>query len=116
MLRDWRNGPIKSILQSVKECWAWRRYADLQAVGELHEHHIFGGPLRVVSEKHGFKVWLTAANHTGNNPQDNPLGIRGVHFNKDMARELKQLCQTKYEETHTRAEWLALIGRNYRED
>jgi hypothetical protein len=37
----------------------------------------------------------------------------GVHFNRELDLKLKRACQAKYEETHSREEFIALIGRNY---
>lgn len=37
----------------------------------------------------------------------------GVHFNKDFDTYLKKLCQAKFEEKHTRDEFMEIIGRNY---
>mgnify|MGYP003420611593 FL=1 len=70
-------------------------------------HHIYGGPNRPVSEKNGFIIPLCFAHHNGSD--------EGVHFNKDLDLFFKRLCQLKFEKTHTRAEFMALIGRNYLE-
>lgn len=40
----------------------------------------------------------------------------GIHFNKGFDLQVKRECQMEYEKTHTRAEFLALIGRNYLDD
>ena len=90
---------MKSILQDKKECYVTgvTRY--------LHKHHIYGGANRKISEKNGFYVYLT--------PHWHNMSDKGVHFNKELDNRLKMECQRKYEETHTRAEFIALIGRNY---
>lgn len=90
---------MKSILQDNKECYVTgvTRY--------LHKHHIYGGANRSISEKNGFYVYLT--------PHWHNMSDKGVHFNKELDLRLKMECQRKYEETHTRAEFMALIGRNY---
>ena len=36
-----------------------------------------------------------------------------IHFNKDVDLEVKQECQRKFEETHSREEFMEIIGRNY---
>lgn len=36
-----------------------------------------------------------------------------VHFNRDIDLMIKKICQEKYEETNTRANFMKLIGRNY---
>lgn len=105
--------PLRSVLQTEKECWAFRELADMNVVTGLQRHHCFMGPLRDISEKEGFWVWLTQLNHTGNNPAENPLGIRGVHFNRELDLTLKMACQKAYEEHHSREQWMKLIGRNY---
>ncbi len=68
-------------------------------------HHIFGGPLRSISERMGFKVPLCNRHHN--------MSDIAVHFNRDLDLILKRLCQAKFEETHSRQEFMRLIGRNY---
>jgi len=70
-------------------------------------HHVYGGPNRSISEKNGFIVPLCFAQHNGSNDS--------VHFNRELDLFFKRLCQLKYEETHTREEFIKLIGRNYLE-
>lgn len=72
----------------------------------LEEHHIFGGYAdRKISDKNGFVVPLCHWCH--NEPP------KGVHHCRGTALKLKRECQAKYEETHTREEFMRLIGRNY---
>lgn len=93
---------INSIMQNEKCCyWTGRTHG-------LHKHHIYGGPNRQISEREGFYVWLIPELH---NMSDN-----GVHFNKEFDLFLKKECQEIYEKTHTRAEFMALIGKNYLDD
>lgn len=89
----------QSILQGSKECYFTKRR------GNLHKHHIFGGANRSISEREGFWVYLTPELHNMSNG--------GVHFNRYLDLKLKRECQAKYEETHTREEFMQLIGRNY---
>lgn len=91
----------KSILQQEKFCFFCGSKRNLE------DHHIFGGALRNISERNGFKVWLCHFCH--NEP---PFG---VHFDAERARMLKRACQGKYEITHSRQDWMNLIGRNYKE-
>lgn len=90
---------MNSVLQSTKECWYCHTTYNLQ------EHHCFRNPFRRKSEKYGLKVWLCAEHHTGDN---------GVHgYNKQLDLQLKRLAQSKFEETHTREEWLKEFMRSY---
>lgn len=91
---------MNSILQERKECYVCGR------VDCLEEHHIYpGNPNRKISERHGFKVWLCHWDH--NEPPD------GAHFNRALDLRLKRDCQAKYEESHTREAFRALIGKSY---
>lgn len=93
---------MDSILQTEKECYVTHAPGDVVV---LHQHHIWGGGLRPVSDEHGFWIWLIPELH---NTSD-----RGIHFDKEFDLKVKRECQAKYEETHTRDEFMKLIGRNY---
>ena len=70
-------------------------------------HHIFYGTgQRKISEKLGFKVRLCPSCHRGQ-----PQGVHGG--NRELDLKLKREFQTRYELTHTREEFIKLIGRNY---
>lgn len=71
----------------------------------LHRHHVYYGPLRNISEENGFTVWLCGWHHD--------LSNEGVHFDRQLDLEIKSLGQRIYEETHSREEFMGLIGRNY---
>ncbi len=71
----------------------------------LHKHHIYAGCNRKNSEKYGFWVWLTPEQHNMSND--------GVHFNRDLDLALKSACQEEFEKTHSRAEFMRIIGKNY---
>lgn len=73
--------------------------------GVLHSHHIFGGPNRKWSEKYGLKIWLCPEHH---NMSDN-----GVHFNKALDLQIKQIAQREFEDTYTREEFMRIFGKNY---
>lgn len=92
-------------MQTDKEC-----YITGQTQG-LDKHHIYPGANRKVSEEYGFFVWLKHDLHNGNNPN-------AVHNNPNTGYDkmLKIKCQEVFEQTHSRAEFMALIGKNYRED
>ncbi len=71
----------------------------------IHEHHAFGGPNRDKSEAEGLKVFLC--------PQHHVYGRSAVHNNHDNMLLVQQDCQREYEKTHTREEFMQLMGRNY---
>lgn len=74
----------------------------------IHEHHVYGGQNRSVSEAEGFKVYLCIHHHID--------GPEAVHNNQENMRLIQKDCQKKYEETHTRQQFMKLIKRNYLED
>lgn len=90
---------MKSIIQNSKKCFI------CGTTYNLHDHHIFMAANRKHSEKYGLKVWLCYTHHNGSN--------YSPHFNKEVDIELKQIAQRKFEETHSRDEFMAIIGRNY---
>lgn len=91
-----------SILQNKKECWFCHKTDDLH----LHEIY-FGSANRKISIKHKFQVYLCSRHHN--------LGGNGkcVHQCREMDLELKMTCQRKYEEDHTREDFIRLIGKSY---
>ena len=78
---------------------------DRQIHRTVHEHHVYDGPNRGISEAEGFKVYLCPDHHM--------FSTQAVHTNIDNMRLLQQECQRVYEQTHTRKEFMALIGRNF---
>lgn len=90
---------MDSILQETKECYI------TGSTTALHKHHIFAGSRRKTSDKNGFWVWLRWDWHNG--------ADYGVHFNKVLDLKLKQECQEEFEKTHSREEFMRLIGKNY---
>lgn len=89
---------MKSILQDKKECYF------CHTTQGLHLHHIYGGKNRKASDKNGFTVYLCFNHHTGN---------EGIHNSETELNALKRLCQKEYEKTHTREQFLRIIGRSY---
>jgi len=89
----------KSILQNKKESYiSGTTYS-------LEEHHIFfGNANRKISEKEGFKVWLTTEEHRGT------YGVHGK-YGHDLDLKLKQAAQQRYEQTHTRKDFIKLIRK-----
>lgn len=94
----------RSIMQSQRECYL------TGTTENLHKHHIYAGGRRKISDREGFWVYLTGYYHNQSN--------EGVHGKNGHALDwkLKQECQRKYEETHSREEFIRLIGRNYLEE
>lgn len=92
---------MKSILQEKKECYI------CHSTYNLHCHHLyFGVQHRKISGENGFMVYLCYEHHEGNN---------GVHGRNGHTLDLylKRKCQEKFEETHSREEFMKLIGKNY---
>ena len=69
-------------------------------------HEIFGGKNRQLSIKYGLQVRLCYEHH-------NRPGGMNPHHNKAINDRLKREGQMKFEETHSREDFLRLFGRNY---
>ena len=90
---------MKSILQDEKKCLVcW-------TVNNLHKHHVFGASNRKHSERYGLTVYLCGRHHNMSN--------EGVHFNKVLDQKIKEMAQTKFEETHTREDFMRIFGRSW---
>ena len=89
---------MKSILQKDKCCYICNTELNLEL------HHIFMASNRDKSEEDGLTVWLCAKHHRGDD---------GPHHNRKFDLNLKEIGQEKYEETHTREEFLQRYGRSY---
>ena len=89
-----------SILQDKQEC-----YFSKKMNCDLARHEIYFGKNRQTSKVQGFWVYLTPEWHNEAN--------YSVHNNIKTDLILKQDCQRKFEETHTREEFIKIIGRNY---
>ena len=76
----------------------------------VHEHHIFEGSRRKASEAAGLKVYLCPAHH-----EFGQVSVHGPGRQQYIVDMLHQAAQAKYEETHTRKDWLQLMGKNYLE-
>lgn len=97
---------MKSIIQDKKECFLCRYLYGTENTNNLCSHHIFFGTAnRRLSEEYGLKAWLCIYHHTE--------GIGAVHKNRDSDMILKKIAQKKFEETHTREEFIQIFGKSY---
>lgn len=93
----------KSIVSNERQCFI------CHDTRTLHKHHIYGGiGRRELSEKFGCWVYLCPWHHN--------MSDSGVHFNKVLDLKLKQWCQRKFEEEHSREEFRRYFGRSYLEE
>jgi len=93
----------KSILKTEPGvCYICKRQTDTAL------HHIYFGPKRKISDKNGFVCFLCPTCHQ--------YGAHAVHKCREVDLYIKAICQKVYEKTHTREEFMALIGRNYIHD
>ena len=73
-----------------------------------HGHHIYPGANRRISEQEGFVCRLCVQHHTE--------GPEAVHSNITNMRIIQMDAQREYEKTHTRQQFMDLIGRSYLDD
>ena len=75
------------------------------ATKDIEKHHVFfGNPNRKHSEKHGLTVDLCPEHHRG---------TQGVHNNRSLDLSFKKIYQARFEEKHSREDFIATFGRNY---
>ena len=71
----------------------------------LQVHHCLTNANRKQCDKQGLTVYLCMDCHTGSN---------GVHnINTQGLKYLQKVAQKKFEETHTREEFMKLFHKNY---
>lgn len=87
-----------SILNNLNKCYFCGK--PKQAI-----HEVYFGKNRQISIKNGFCVGLCNEHHNTSN--------NSVHMNRAMDLILKKEYQKEYEKTHTRAEFIKLIGKSY---
>lgn len=92
---------MKSIMQSNKQCFI------TGATQGLHKHHIFFGANRSNSEKYGLWVWLKWDYHIADSPHTTP------HNDKNTDDWLKRMAQRKFEESHSRDDFIRIFGRSW---
>jgi Zn-finger protein len=89
----------KSILADENRCYFCGKTVGLEI------HHVLAGTAnRRISDRIGAWVYLCRECHTGKH---------GAQYDPVKNRQLKQDAQFAFERTHTRAEWMKLIGKNY---
>ena len=67
-------------------------------------HCVYGNANRKLSEKYGLTVGLCYNHHRGN---------EGVHFNRELDMELKQMAQRRFTETYPDKDFMSIFGKNY---
>lgn len=100
---------MKSIIQEKDgRCYLCMKLHADYSVKYTEEHHVyFGCGQRAVSEANGFKVYLCLEHH------EHFGGPEAVHRNHETCLIIQQDVQRRFEKTHTREEFMALIGRSY---
>lgn len=88
-----------SILNNLDKCYFCGQPA--QCTHEVY----FGTANRQISIRNGFCVGLCHKHHNMSN--------NSVHNNRKMDLILKRKYQAEYEKTHTREEFIELIGKSY---
>ena len=93
-----RNRSI--ITDDLKQCFICGNTEGI----EIHEI-FFGTANRKKSIEHGLYVGLCGIRHH--------RGQNGVHHNRRLDLKLKKIGQAKFEETHSREEFIKEFGRSY---
>lgn len=82
----------RSIMQVGRYCYICKKEYNLYTTINLEEHHVFGGPLRSLSEHYGLKVYLCHRHHT-----EPPTG---VHFDATARWRLERDAKRAFDRRH----------------
>lgn len=93
-LYDLEKNRISIFINDLRECYFCRKPRE-----DLHE--ILYGANRRNSMKYGFVLPLCREHH------------RMFHDNHKLTLDWCKKCQKRFEEDHTREEWLSIFHRNY---
>ena len=104
----YRYTDVPSLIQTDREEWEAICFICKKG-GAMDFHHIMNGSkyTRQMSERIGAWIWLCPIHH------------RWIHGTKEgtiYQRRLKALVQERYEEDHSRREWMEMFHKNYREE
>lgn len=67
-------------------------------------HHMMNGTNKKKAEKYGLILPLCLNHHTG---------AEGVHSKPEKMLACRQMAQRKFEEEHSRDEWIEEMGKSY---
>lgn len=93
-LQKLERGRFSILTSDLKHCY-------LCGASPVDLHEIYGAGNRQASMRNGFVVPLCRRHH------------QQMHLNAELANELKIICQQKFEETHTRDDFMKEIHKNY---
>lgn len=97
---------MRSIVEKETCCFLCAEVDKRYNGQNLEEHHIFFGTgKRTLSDEDGLIVHLC--------PEHHREGPAAVHKNRLADLYVKAVAQAKYEETHTRDEFIRRYGRSY---
>ena len=89
---------MQSILQNSNKCLVCGTTLGLEV------HHVFYGPFRKASDRHGLTVKLCHLCHRGKN---------GVHFNTALDLRLKKAAQKRFESIHGHDKFIEIFRKDY---
>lgn len=103
-----RKRHSESILPWDGGCYLCEKLHGDYSIKKTEVHHVyFGTGQRDISEAWGFTVHLCRKHHI------HAGGPEAVHRNHETCLIIQQDVQRKFEKTHSRKEFMALIGRSY---
>lgn len=102
-----KKHPPSILHQKDGTCYLCMRLAgDCRQHSYLEKHHVYDGKAnKTISEENGFTVYLCRPHH-----RESP---EAVHVKNENMRLIQEDMQREYEKTHTRQQFIVLIGRNY---
>lgn len=95
-----------SILQARRECYICRELYCVKTERKLERHHVFGGPLRPISEEYGLTVYLCAQHHREQNGYS-------VHFDKSLRDWLHARAFAALAQQVGKDQAVNILGKDY---
>lgn len=96
----------KSILQARRECYICREMYCIKNERDLERHHVFGGPLRPISEQYGLTVYLCRRHHREQNGYS-------VHFDAPLRKWLQSRAFAALSQQIGQDQAVQVLGKRY---
>lgn len=80
-------------------------YSAKRETGLVRHEVFYGTGKRELSIKYGLVIFLTPKMHNMSN--------KGIHFDREFDLKVKKIAQSKFEEAHTREEFISIFGKSY---
>ena len=98
---------MRKAINEGEGCYVCNKEYGSSNPNDIHTHHVFyGNGYRDLSDEYGMMFELCGPHH-------NTDYKKGVHFDRRLDFELKQVAQRKFEKEYLRHDFIKIFGMSY---